>query len=879
MSPELDRLKAALADRYEIQEELGAGGMATVYLAEDLRHHRQVAIKVLRPELAATLGTERFLREIETAAHLNHPHILPLFDSGEADGVLYYVMPYVEGESLRSRLEREGQLPVADAVRITCEVVDALGYAHRHDVVHRDIKPGNILLEEGHAVLADFGLARALEAAGGEQLTRTGLAVGTVAYMSPEQATGEGSLDGRSDLYSLGCVLYEMLSGGPPFTGPSAQAILARKAMEMVPSLRTVRETVPEGIEQVTLKALARAPADRFATAEQFAEALESAGLSGELAAARPRVRLRSWRRPAVLGALLVVVVGAALVVGRWIRPTAAGEPGPPATAIAVLPFLNLSAEGPYAYFAGGLQDEVLTQLTKVAALSLRGRTSVMGYAGTTKSIKQIAQELEVGTLLEGSVQVLGDRLRVNVQLIDARADKHLWAESYDRTLDDAFAIQSDVAQQVVMAVGATLGGSEQQSLAEAHTANAEAYRLYLQGQEYSRRPGYLRQNWESAQQLYERALALDSTFAPAHAALSVVHGQMSWWRYDPSPERLARQREEAETALRLAPGLPQAHIAMGLAHYYGRRDWQAALDEYGIALQRLPNDAWLWEQMGYAYRRLGNWEEVEAAFEKATQLDPRNPNLASELGGSSYQLIRRYAEAVRALDRALSLAPDLHVAAVDKAWTYVVWQGQLDTLRVVLNRLPRDADLGWLGTRAGQRVQLLHWERQADSLLQVLRVARSRVFEGTRFFLPSSLYAAWAQQLRGDRPAARAAFDSARVLLDSVVRELPDDWRVHAARGLALAGLARRDEALREARWLEQSVVYREDAYHGPVVAEDRARILAQAGDVDAALDEIEQLLAGPAYLSVQTLRLDPRWDPIREHPRFQRLLKQYGN
>jgi serine/threonine-protein kinase len=354
----------------------------------------------------------------------------------------------------------------------------------------------------------------------------------------------------------------------------------------------------------------------------------------------------------------------------------------------------------------------------------------------------------------------------------------------------------------------------------------------------------------------------------------------MSWFRYDPSPARLARQREEAETALRLAPDLPQAHMALGRAHYVGRRDWQAALEEYGLALQDLPNSAGLWGTIGYTHRRLGNWDEVDAAFEKASQLDPRNANLFYDLGGNTYQLTRRYADAIAAYNRALTLAPDLRTAAVRKGRVYLDWKGELDTLRAVLDQLLPDAALGGgLGTARAQRVALLLWERNPDSLLALLGSARDAVFEGQQFFLPTSLHAAWAHQLRGDDVAAHAAFDSARVLLDSVLAALPDDWRVHAARGMALAGLGRRQEALREARWLQQSVVYREDPYSSRRVAEERARILAQAGAVDAALDEIEQLLAGPGYLSVHMLRLDPRWDPIREHPRFQALLVKYEN
>jgi serine/threonine-protein kinase len=864
----LDRLKAALSDRYRIERELGSGGMATVYLAQDLKHERQVAVKVLRPELAASLGADRFLREIKITANLNHPHILPLLDSGEADSFLYYVMPYVEGESLRDRLNREKQLPIPDALKIASEVADALGSAHRHSVIHRDIKPENVLQEEGHAVVADFGIARAVSQAGGDKLTETGISVGTPSYMSPEQASGERELDGRSDIYALGCVLYEMLAGQAPFTGPTAESIVHQHIASGPPSVTGLRPLVPEAVANTITRSLAKSPADRYQSAEELGTQLstEQVTISAPTVTARskPRVRLM-----ALVGSVAVVI---AVIIGVWVRERLR-TPTHPRTAIAVLPFENLSADGPHAYFTGGLHGELLTQFAKVAEIKVIGRTSVMAYEGSTKRLSEIGEELEVGSIVEGSVQVVGDQLRVNVQITDAATEANLWAERYDRTLDDAFAIQSDVAQQVVAAVGATLTESEEQLLADAPTANAEAYRLYLQGHEYFWRPGLTRQNLESAQQLYERALLLDSTFALAHAGLAHVHGQMSWLKYDPSPERIDRQREEAETALRLAPDLPQAHVAMGRAHYVGRRDWQAALDEYATALQALPNDATLWQRIGYVHRRLGNWDEVDAAFHKAAQLDPRDVNLFADLGGNTYLLTRRYADAIAALNRAHALAPDYQSAAVLKGLAYLNWKSELDTLRAALDQAPPDG-------LSRMRVQVLLLERKRDSLLALLGNEPDAVVEGRISFLPASLWAAWAHELRGDGVASHAAFDSARILLDSVLAALPDDWRVHSARGLALAGLERREEALLEARWLQQSVEYRDDAYDRPIVAEARAQILAQAGDADAALDEIEQILIGPGwFVSAATLRLDPRWDPIRGDPRFQALLERYGN
>ena len=885
MAEFLARLQSALADRYTIERELGAGGMATVYLAHDLRHDRQVALKVLRQELTAALGAERFHREIQIAAKLQHPNILPLLDSGEAAGLLYYAMPYVEGQSLRERLAREGALPVPDTVRILRDVVDALTEAHAHGVVHRDIKPENIMLRGRHALVTDFGVAKAVsEATGRQTLTTAGVALGTPAYMAPEQASADPHLDHRVDIYAVGAVAYELLTGRPVFMGTTPQMVLSAHVTEAPQPITRHREAVPRALEALVMRCLAKQPADRWQSAEELLPQLEAlATPSGGITPAEtqpvpaaPHARSR-WRRTAVFGIGAVVVIAGALVVGRWLRSVASG-PRHPRTAVAVLPLENLSAGGPQAYFAAGLQDEVLTQLSKVGALTVISRTSVMGYQGTTKPLRQIADELTVGTIVEGSVQVVGNRLRVNVQLIDAATDRHLWAEQYDRTLDDAFAVQSEIAQRIVEAVGATLTGAEAGAIAAAPTANPEAYRLYLQGLEYLRRPGYLRKDVESAQQLFERSLALDQSFALAHAALSETYGRVFWWGYDPSPARAARQREEAEAALRMAPALPQAHAAMGLAYYWGRRDYQRALDEFAIALKGLPGDVVLVADVGYVHRRLGNWSEALASFEKAAQLDPRDATLFMDLGGTTYEAMHRYREAVRAFDRASSLAPDLYQAAVEKGWAYARWQGQLDTLKVVLSRLRSDVDLGPAGTRSSHQLQYFLWQRQPDSLLEVLTSARARVFEGQDFFLPSALYAAWAHQLRGEHPATQAAFDSARVLLDSVMKKRPDDWPVHAARGLVLAGLGRRAEELREAAWLRESVVYRRDALWRPNLMETRALILVQVGDADPALDEIQRLLAGPSWVSVHTLRLDPHWDPIRNDPRFQALLRKYG-
>jgi TolB-like protein/tRNA A-37 threonylcarbamoyl transferase component Bud32/Flp pilus assembly protein TadD len=876
-----DRLTAALADRYRLERELGAGGMATVYLAEDLRHHRRVALKVLRPDLAAALGPQRFLREIETTARLAHPNILPLLDSGEAGGTLYYVMPYVQGESLRESLAREKQLQLDDVVRIAREVADALSYAHSRGVVHRDIKPENILLESGHAIVADFGIARAVDQAAGGRLTETGVALGTPAYMSPEQAAGSRDLDSRSDVYSLACVVYEMLAGQPPFTGPTAESVVYQHLAAMPPHIAGIRPAVPESVAAALQRALGKTPADRFRTVALFAEALgaqvSATATPVAVAAATPAAVAaatlarfgRSWRRAAVLAVAALAVLVGAVALGSRLLPGRAGARHP-RTAIAVLPLENLSPQGPYAYFAGGLHDELLTQLAKVAALRVIGRTSVAAYAGSAKRLREIGDELGVGSIVEGSVQVAGNRLRVIVQLIDPVTEAHLWAEHYDRTLEDAFAVQSDIARRIVEEVGATLTSAEAGAIAAAPTQNAAAYQLYLQGLEYYRRPGIYRRNLEIAQQLYERALALDSTFALAHAALSSVHLAMYGPGNDRTPARLDRARREAAVALRLAPDLPQAHLAAGQVRFIADDDSRGALDEFELGLRGAPNDADLWGWIGYAHLGLGNWDSAVVAREHAVRLDPRNANRFHVLG-DTYHYLHRFPEAIAAYRRESALAPDVVQARLSMAWSYIMWKGDLDTLRSVLGGSPQDAEPGMGGAPVeSNRVLLLLMERRPDSVIAIVRRFGLEADPGVQLRLIAP-----AHLLRGDTAAARAAYVAAAAGFVSQERAHPDDPDVHGALGIALAALGRRADALREARWLAQSETYR---VH-PDVAATRAEILARVGETDAALADLERALVGPSRVTAPMLRLSPNWDPILADPRFQALLAKYAD
>jgi serine/threonine-protein kinase len=463
----LDTLRRALADRYAVERELGRGGMATVFLAEDLKHHRAVAIKVLHQELSAALGSDRFLREIEIAARLQHPHILPLYDSGSAEGLLYYVMPYVEGESLRDRLNREKQLPLDDAVRIATEVAGALAYAHSRGIVHRDVKPENIMLSAGTAVVADFGIARAVTAAGaGRQLTQTGTIIGTPAYMSPEQATGGGAgVDGRSDQYSLACVVYEMLVGEPPFTGPTAQAVIARHSLDMVSPPSIVRATIPDAVEAAVLRALAKVPADRYATTTLFAEGLNvpsaATGAVRRATLGRGMARPRPWLGRLLLPLGAVVVIAAGYLIVRARRPGGEGAAqagGLDPRHVAVLYFADESKQHDLGYLADGLTESLIDGLSAVPTLDLVTRNGVAAYRNTTLARDSIARALSVGSLVEGSVEPLGTRLRVTVRLVDGASGADLQRATFEQPTASLLTVRDSLAEVVARFLRRRLG-------------------------------------------------------------------------------------------------------------------------------------------------------------------------------------------------------------------------------------------------------------------------------------------------------------------------------------------------------------------------------------------------------------------------------------
>jgi serine/threonine-protein kinase len=630
MADSFEHLQTVIGASYPIERELGRGGMATVYLARDLRHDRRVALKVLRPDLAVALGPERFEQEIRLAARLQHPHILTVLDSGGSGSVLWFTMPFVEGESLSARLERERQLPIAEAVRLACEVADALDCAHSHGIVHRDIKPGNILLSgtpspgriasgQDHALVTDFGVARSLADRPSDRLTQTGMAVGTPAYMSPEQAAGERHIDARTDVYSLSCVLYEMLVGEPPYTGPTAQAITAKQFSEPVPSARRLRDTVPPAVDAVIHRGLARAPADRFTSAKEFGESL---------AAACHAVEKNSVNRMPVFAALALLLIATLGLLWRQVgsRQTPAANPvGIPNNRLAVLPFTEFGGDSSQRYLADGLTEETISALSHIRGLRVIAATSVMKYRGSGKTVAEIGRELEVGSVLEGSIRRTGDRLRVRVQLVDTKTQEPRWGEDYDRGASEASAIQQEVAQRVAQELNVQPRPEDRDQLTKPATENVEAYDAYLRGLFYrnAAEAGTAAES-DSAIAFFQRATALDPRFALAHAALARAY-IFRLFQYDPAPRWQREAFVEIAKALTIDPDVAEAYVARAELSWTKANGFRAeeAIRDLQRAIALKPGLKEAHGALGRIYYHVGLLEEALRELRTNLELDP----------------------------------------------------------------------------------------------------------------------------------------------------------------------------------------------------------------------------------------------------------------
>ena len=888
-----EQLERGLTDHYRIERELGRGGMAVVYLAQDLRHDRPVALKVLLPELAATLGPERFQREIRLAARLQHPHILTVHDSGEAGGRLWFTMPFVEGESLRDRLGRERQLPVEDALRIAREAAAALDYAHRHGVVHRDIKPENILLTaDGDTLVADFGIARAL---GGEDgLTQTGLAIGTPAYMSPEQASGDKAIDARTDIYSLGAVLYEMLAGEAPYTGPTPQAIIMKRLAEPVPSARKLRPNVPDGVDQAIRRALAPIAADRFASAGELGRALHAPGMTSAATpsaitpgppSAPPGTTVRfpidggGRRRMPVLG--ITLALGFLLGLGvlfawRHSHPTESGSAG--TRVLAVLPFENVG-DSANAYLADGISNELRGKLSQLASVQVIASGSSNQYRRTSKAPQEIARELGADYLLTATVQWErlpngGSRVRVSPELVDVtagHAPRTKWQQPFDASITDVFQVQADIAGQVASALDVELGARQKETLIERPTQNLAAYDAFLKGEATQglilRDPPTLRR----AITYYEQAVALDSTFAQAWAHLARAHATY-YFTGTPNPTDAEAARRAADRAVALAPDRPESQWALGAYYAWVLADYDRALAAYESGLKIAPDNADLLTAAALAERSLGRWDAAEKHLERAWMLDPRSATTAQWLSLTLLWL-RRYPDALTAVNRGLAVAPaDLGLIR-NRAMVYLA-QGHLVGARVAIRAAPAEVEPTALVAYFGNYWDL-PWALDDDQQQLLLRLPPS-AYDGDRGVW--GIVRAQTYYLRGDRARARVYADSARLGFEETLKATPDDPQRLVFLGLALAYLGQKEQAIKAGERAVALDPVSRDGLRGPYMQHQLARIYIVAGEPGKALDQLEPLLKIPYFLSPGWLRIDPNFTPLKGNPRFERLVNGGG-
>jgi len=875
---------------YEIVAPIGAGGMGEVYRARDTRLGRDVAIKVLPPEFADDPERlRRFEQEARAVAALSHPNILAIHDVGTHEGAPFIVTELLEGESLRDRL-KAGGLTVRKAVETGVQIAQGLAAAHEKGIVHRDLKPGNVFVtRDGQVKILDFGLARLAQpeipsdphatTLPGEPATESGAVLGTMGYTSPEQLRGERA-DARSDIFAFGCVLYEMLAGKSPFLkATGAETVTAIMSEDPAPLSGTGRAIAP-ALQEIVSRCLEKRPADRFSSAHDLALALRAVSGGPDTATAAP-VRAPSGKRR-VVG---LIVAGAALLAVVSVLVIKLRPAGPKAGAgavkkIVVLPFENLGSPED-AYFAAGMTEEITSRLANVQGLGVISRTSAVEYNRKGKTVKQIGSDLGVDYVLEGSVRWdrgagRESRVRITPQLIRVADDTHVWADRYDRVIADVFAMQSEVAENAVKAMGVTLLPYEKTALKAVSTSDMEAYDLFLRGQELYN-GGRDRRVLEGSLQMFQAAADRDPRFAQALAGLARSHLLMYWLHYDGSQERLAKGKEAAERAVELRPDFAESHAALGWYLYQGLLDYPRALSEFSAALKIQPNSSDALSGVAYVLRRQGHWAEAANTMSKALELDPKNFQLLENFGEGCV-LARRYADADRAFERAIAMSPQSADPYGGKAWLQVQWHGDLGRAQAVLDEAKRVPGLGDdLGFVARSALQLALARRDYQAALRQLKSETRLALGNQGRYLPISLLRGEVQVLAGEQDLARQSFEAARLELEQKVTQDPTDARFHSSLGVAYAGLGRRDDAVREAKVSCDLMPASKDAWRAVFRLEDLALVCTMVGQTSEAIAQLDDLLAGSGEFTPNVLRLDPRWDPLRSLPRFQALLTKY--
>jgi serine/threonine protein kinase/Tfp pilus assembly protein PilF len=866
------------ADGFPI--ELGSGAIATTYRARDTVLNSLVALKVIDREVAKMPGVRsRFLREARAAAQIHHPNIARVSHYGEQDGECFYVMELVEGETLEARVRRDGPMPLALALEIIEQTARALAAAEKCGVVHRDIKPSNIMLESdpsGSLIVKviDYGIAKILdpEVERGAEQTQTGF-IGTPAFASPEQfaPSEQRKIDTRSDIYSLGVTFWYLLSGRVPFVGRTLQEV-AKKQAEEVPLEQLKNTHVPARVIGLLQSMLAVDPAKRPQTARELLSAIHHCytKFSAEARLRRKRFMLAAAGATAVVGAI---------AIGAWLYQRAQFS-AEFERSIAVLPFENRSEDEANAYFAEAIQDEILTRLSKIADLKVISRTSTQHYKSAPENLAEIGKQLGVAHILEGSVQKSGDGVRVNVQLIKAANDSHLWADTFDRKLTDIFSVESEVAKAIAEQLRAKLTGKEEQVIAAKPTDNTEAYDAYLRGLAYTLKSGTTPANALAAQKYLREATHLDPKFALAWALLSRIdsRGYLTL-TLQPTDTLREEARQAAETALTLQPNLGEAVAAKGFYHYACLNDYDTAVRYLEQARQFLPNNNRIPETLAYVERRRGQWDRSESYFNEAERLDPRDANLLSQ-HAAHYGFRRRFPEALRKLDQILNITPDDAETLAVKA-NIAQAEGDLPRAAVLLAPLhPNADDTSALETQVYQAILERRPAPMIARLTEILAKpdpALGYITGELRFYL------GWAQEAAGEHAAAQETWRQARSELDLFLKEQPDNSILIGYLALINMGLGEKATALALA---ERGMALRpieKNALQGSARIESLARVAAGTGEPDRAIAALQKLLSIPSAgmlaesmpLTPALLRLDPMFDPLRNDPRFQALVR----
>ncbi len=858
--------------------ELGAGAMAITYRARDTVLNSLVALKVIDRKVAQNPGARsRFLREARAAANIRHPNVARVTYYGEQDGECFYAMELVEGETLEARVRRDGPMPLALALDVIEQAARALVAAEACGVVHRDIKPSNVMLESDttgalRVKLIDYGVAKVMNShtqPGAEQ-THAGF-IGTPAFASPEQFAGPGQspVDTRSDIYSLGSTLWYLLTGRTPFVGRTMEEIRARQSSEL-PLEQIKRLHLPGRVIALLKSMLAADPNHRPQSARELLLAVHSCNDRFNAAARRRR------RKGVIVNVALVLAI-VAIAWGAWLyqrlRPFTPEE-----RSIAVLPFENLSNDKENAYFAEGIQDEILTRLSKIADLKVISRTSTQYYQSAPKNLREIAKELGVAHILEGSVQKSADTVRVNVQLIKAASDSHIWSDTFDRKLTDILLVETEVAKTIADQLRAKLTGNEQQVIAAKPTSNPQAYDSYLRGLAYALKTAFTPENSLGAQKYVKEAVRLDPEFALGWALLSYVDASGYLTQsLQPTVALRDEARDAAETALRLQPNLGEALLAMGFYHYACLKDYDTAVKYLEQAQRALPQSSRVLQGLAFIERRRGNWDKSEAYFQQAEKVDPRNVNLLSQHARSSICL-RRFPEAFAKLEQILNIAPDDIDTIVLKAR---IAQAQGDLPRAAALLAPLRPGTGYVNALETQVYQAILESRPGPMIAQLREILAKP--DQTLGFYTGELrfWLGWAQEIAGDQVAARESWNQARIELESFLKEQPENSILMGDLALTNVALGDNAAALSLAERAIEMIPIEKDALTGPRPVEILARVAARAGDINRSISALEKLLAIPYEaplaanppLTPALLRLDPMFEPLRKDPRFQKL------